>query len=80
MKRKRSSAWTPAWVVRETSYRKMCEDLAYQGRYEIVVRDGVVYKVDDNTEVVLIRPINPKSIWFETWCALRGQVEPPARE
>ncbi len=77
MKRRHSSGWIPAWVERETSYRKMCEDLAYHGRFKIVVRDGIVYKVDNNVEVVLIHPINPRSMWFETWCALRGQVEPP---
>ena len=77
MKKKRSSVWTPAWVVGETSYRKECEDLAYRGRYKIVVRDGIVYKLDNRVEVVLIRPINPKSMWFETWCALKGQIEPP---
>ncbi len=55
----------------------MCEDLAYRGRYQIVVRDGIVYKVDNSVETVVIRPINPRSMWFETWCALKGPIEPP---
>ncbi len=78
MKKKRSSVWTSAWAVRETSYRKECEDVAYRGRYRVVVRDGIVYQVDNSGEVVLLRPINPKRMWFETGCVLTGRAEPPA--
>ena len=76
-KKKRASISAAEWsVARATSYRTMCEDIAYRGGYKIVVRDGIVYKVDTDGEVVLIRPINPKTMWFETWCALTGRIEP----
>ncbi len=75
MKKKRSPIHTARWVVVQASYRRVCEDIAYRGGYKLMVRDGIIYKVDNGVEVVLIRPMSPKSLWFEAWCALTGQID-----
>ena len=56
---------------REEHYWHAAQDIAFRAGAAIVPRDGETYLVFPDHEQHICRPLDPRSIWFETWTRLK---------
>jgi hypothetical protein len=69
--KKRSSVNKNNWGdSREASYRAEAENIAFEIKGRLVVRDDAVYLRCGEYEELVVTERQPKALWFDVWTAL----------
>ena len=71
----------PDWFAsdKERWYWHEAQDIAWRMGAEMLLRENVVWLVDDSGERLLCDPVDPDRIWFQAWRALKAEYPEHAR-
>ncbi|MFI5186022.1 MAG: hypothetical protein ACHQF0_04820 [Chitinophagales bacterium] len=74
--KKRSSVKKAEWSdKRENDYQKYSLEIADRYSINLIEREGRVYKVENNKEILFCEEARSKRLWFQTWIKLKEQYD-----
>lgn len=78
--KKRSSQSKAEWSEkREISYKEMAFEIAYTQGFQLIERNSIVYRIENESEFIFLKSEKPKSIWYETWKKLTLPDDEPVK-
>jgi hypothetical protein len=73
MMRNRFSVEKAEWSIdREENYKKECFKMTFTHKDKLIIENETVYLFSTNELIPILKPINRKSFWFETWTYLKN--------